>query len=223
MTLYREFLKELEDLQDLKYREFHLKLLKNNNLNVIGVKIPYLKKLAVKYSGETDNLLTFPDEYYEVTFVKLSVVALLDYDNFVSYVENCVKLIDNWATCDSFAPKCIEAHKDEFLPYIRKFSSSDMPYTRRFALTALIHFYVEEKYLETIFSIVERCDNSDYYVHMASAWLISETLVKYYDRAVGFLSDNTLDKKTHNKAIQKACESFRLSNDRKNFLKGMKR
>lgn len=109
------------------------------------------------------------------------------------------------------------------MPYIRKYAADPGEFEQRFALTTLLHFYVDGQYLETIFAIVERCDTSKYYVHMAAAWLIAETLVKHYERAVGFLSDNSLDKKTHNKAIQKACESFRLSNDRKNYLKGMKR
>ena len=86
-----------------------------------------------------------------------------------------------------------------------------------------MHYYVEEKYAETIYAIVERCDTSLYYVHMAAAWLIAEMLVKHYESAVGFLSEHSLDRKTHNKAIQKACESFRLSSDRKNYLKGIKR
>lgn len=150
-------------------------------------------------------------------------MALLEYDAFIARLDGCVKLIDNWATCDCIAPGCIRYNRDKFMPYIRKYAADPGEFEQRFALTTLLHFYVDGQYLETIFAIVERCDTSKYYVHMAAAWLIAETLVKHYERAVGFLSDNSLDKKTHNKAIQKACESFRLSNDRKNYLKGMKR
>ena len=96
-------------------------------------------------------------------------------------------------------------------------------FEQRFALTTLLHFYVEEKYLEEIFSMIDRSDTSKYYVHMAAAWLIAETLAKYYPQARGYLMEHSLDKRTHNKAIQKACESYRLSNDDKNYLKGLKR
>lgn len=223
MTPYHKFLDEIKFYSEPEYREFHKKLLKNDSIDVLGVRVPTLRKLAKKHKGEVDNLLTYPDEYYEVTFIKLCSVALLDYENFIKRLDSCVKLINNWACCDCFIPKCIEKHKEEFLPIIKKYAAKDGEFEQRFALTTLLHFYVEERYLETIFSIVERCDTSKYYVHMAAAWLIAETLAKYYPRAKDFLMENSLDKKTHNKAIQKACESFRLSNDEKNYLKGIKR
>jgi len=221
--LYREFLDELNSLADGEYRAFHKRLLKNDNINVLGVRVPQMRKLAKKYKSEVDTLMKFPDEFYEVTFVKLSAVALLKFEDFIKYVDKCVPLIDNWATCDCFAPKCIEKHKNEFLPYIRKYASSAGEYFQRFALTTLLHFYVDDEYLGLIFDIVRNSDTSLYYVHMAAAWLVAEIAVKYYGEAVKFLSQNVLDNKTHNKAIQKACESYRLSQEQKNFLKGIKR
>lgn len=223
MTPYQEFLNELKAVADPGYRDFHKKLLKNDKINVLGVRVPVLKRMAKKYVGRVDELLEFPNEYYEVTFVKLSAVALLEYDDFIVRLDRCVKLIDNWATCDCFLPRCVAKNRERFLPYIRKYAAAEGEFEQRFALTTLLHYYVEERYLETIFSVAERCDASKYYVHMAVAWLIAETLTKFYDRAVGFLLDNSLDKKTHNKSIQKACESLRLSTDRKNYLKGIKR
>ena len=220
---YQELLTELNSFADEEYKAFHKKLLKNDSVNVIGVRVPVLRKIAKRYKDDVDGLLTFPDEYYEVTFIKLTAVSLLPYEQFINYVDMCVPLIDNWATCDCFAPKCISGHKDDFMPYIRKYASNGNEFYQRFALTTLLHFYVEDKYAEKIFSLAERSDTSLYYVHMAVAWLIAETLVKFYDKAKSFLLENTLDKKTHNKAIQKACESFRLSNDQKNYLKGIKR
>ena len=220
---YREFLSEVKSYSEEDYRKFHSRLLKNDSIQVLGVRVPILRKLAQKYVKEVDELLNFPDEYYEITFIKLSAVASLDYERFISKLDNCVKLIDNWAACDCFTPKCIKSHKQDFMPYIRKYAALNGEFEQRFALTTLLHFYVEEQYLETIFALVDRCDTSKYYVHMAAAWLIAETLAKYYPQARGYLMENSLDKKTHNKAIQKACESFRLSNEEKNYLKGMKR
>ena len=227
MIPYEEFLTELRASQDLSYRQFHKKLLKNDNINVLGVRTPIMRKLAKKYKNSVDGLLSFPDEYYEITFIKLSAVALLPYEKFITYIDKCVPLIDNWATCDCFTPKCIEKHKDKFLPYIFKYLAKDNEFYQRFALTTLLHYYVEEKYLQTLFDAIKKAELNYYYVHMAAAWLIAEMLVKYYDETVEFLTAQTsseyLDKKTHNKAIQKAVESYRLSDEQKNFLKGIKR
>ena len=104
---YQEFLEELKALSDEKYRDFHKKLLKNESVQVIGVRVPELRKLAKKYRDKIDTLFTFPDEYYEVTFIKLTAVSLLEYSEFLKYITRCVMLIDNWATCDCFSPACI--------------------------------------------------------------------------------------------------------------------
>lgn len=223
MTPYEELLAELGKNSDPVYREGHKKLLKDEEINVIGVRVPVMRKIAARYKGRVGEIMDFPDGYHEVTFVKLTAVSLLPYEEFIGYIDRCVPLIDNWATCDSFAPKCISRHREEFLPYIRKYAADGGEFSQRFALTTLLHFYVEEKYLETIFSLCDRCDTSKYYVHMAVSWLIAETLVKFYDRSIGYINEHSLDKKTHNKAIRKACESYRLSTDRKNYLKGIKR
>lgn len=223
MIAYQEFLEELKSFADESYKAFHKKLLNNDSINVLGVRVPVLRKLAKKYKAETDKLMAFPDEYYEVTFVKLSAVALLPYEDFIKYANDCVLLIDNWATCDCFVPKCIEKHKDDFLKKIYAYWSTPTEFPQRFALTTLLHFYIEEKYFDDLTKILEFADTQFYYVHMAAAWLIAEILVKYYDFGTELLKNNVTDKKTHNKAIQKACESYRLSDEQKTFLKGLKR
>ena len=221
---YRQLLEILEEDADLKYREFHRRLLKNDELKVLGVRIPNLRKIAKQFKNDTDNLMSFPDEYYEVTFIKLTAVANLKYEEFIKYADLCVSLIDNWATCDCFTPRCIEKHRQDFIPYIEKYLTYCGEFYQRFALTTLLHFYVEEEFLDVIFNAIKRAETDKYYyVHMAAAWLIAEVLVKYYDIGVKFLQSETLDKKTHNKAIQKANESFRLSKEQKIFLKGIKR
>lgn len=226
MTLYQELLDEINAVADETYCDFHKRLLKNDEIKVLGVRVPVLRKIAKKYVNAVDELMRVPDEYYEVTFVKLTAVSLLKWENFIDYVDECVSLIDNWATCDCFVPKCIAKHKEEFLSYIFKYAACDKEFYQRFALTTLLHFYVEEKYLCTITDTVGSVNTANYYVHMAAAWLIAEMLVKYYDYAKHLLTDGlngVLDAKTHNKAIQKACESFRLSDEQKTYLKGLKR
>jgi len=220
---YQEFLAELKSFADESYRDFHKKLLKNDDICVLGVRVPILRKLAKKYINFVDELLEFPDEYYEVTFVKLTAVSYLKWEEFIKYADKCVPLIDNWATCDCFTPKCIERHRDEFLPYIYKYLENDGEFYKRFALTTLLHYYVDENYFGVIFDILRTVDTEKYYVHMAAAWLIAELFIKNYSDTVSFLQEGIIDKRTHNKAIQKACESYRLSDEQKNFLKGMKK
>jgi len=220
-------LEELKSYADEDYKNFHKRLLKNESINVLGVRVPQLRKLAKKYRDEVDELLAFPDDFYEVTFVKLTVVSLLPYEQFIIYVDRCVSLIDNWATCDCFAPKCVETHKDEFLPFVFTYAANCGEFYQRFALTTLLHFYVGEKYYQTILDLIQKAEvEKYYYVHMAAAWLLAELVIKFYDRTVKFLEANTgglLDIKTHNKAIQKACESYRLTAVQKEYLKRLKR
>ncbi len=223
MVLYEQLLAELKQYAEPEYAAFHKRLLKNDNINVLGVRVPTLKKIAKKYKNFMPTLLSIPDEYYDVTFVKLQAAALLPFNSFINYVEKCVSLIDNWATCDSFAPKCIADHKDEFLPFIKAYLGVNREFYQRYALVTLLHFYVEEGYLGVIFESTEKTDRSLYYVHMAAAWLIAEVLVKYYNLGVEYLKLEKLDIKTHNKAIQKACESYRLTKEQKEYLKSLKR
>lgn len=222
MIRYQEFLAELNSFADEEYKVFHKRLLKNEKISVLGVRVPQMRKLAKKYKNFVDELMTFPDDYYEVTFIKLTAVSLLKWEDFIKYVDKCVPLIDNWATCDCFVPKCIEKHKDEFLYFIFGYAHEDKEFYQRFALTTLLHFYVEEGYLQTILDILQQVDTSYYYVYMATAWLAAELLVKFYDVGIEFLQSGHLDKKTNNKAIQKACESFRLTAEQKTYLKGLK-
>ena len=223
LPLYEQLSAQLNDNADKQYAAFHKRLLKDDSINVLGVRVPVLRKIAKAYANCVPELLELHDEYYEVTFVKLQAAAQLKYDQFVKYVDKCVSLIDNWATCDCFVPKCVAANREDFYKYICRYLSYDSQFYQRFALTSLLHFYVEEEWLNEIYSCLEKADCDYYYVHMAAAWLTAEILVKYYDLGVEYLVRGELDKKTHNKSIQKACESFRLTKEQKQYLKTLKR
>lgn len=223
MITYEETLTELYDNADEKYREFHKKLLKNDRINVIGVRMPILRKMAKERKNELKTLLTFPDEFYEVTFLKCTVAGMLPFEEFCGVIDSLVPLLDNWATCDCFTAPCIKKHKKEFLPFIEKYLSDTREFVRRYALVTLLHDYVEEEYLAYIFACTERCGDEQYYAAMAAAWLIAEVIVKFYDEGVNFLKKNTLPKFTHNRAIQKARESFRLSPEQKERLSQLRR
>ena len=223
MTLYESLLVDLNTYSESSYAEFHKKLLGEGDFRVLGVRVPTLRKLAKKYYPNYEEVKNFPNDYYEVKFIKLSISALLPYERFIKEVETCVALIDNWALCDCFSAKCIGKNREDFLNYVQKFFTDGREFYQRYALTTLLQFYVEEQYLNVIFDYVERADTDYYYVHMAAAWLIAEVLVKHYEKGVEFLKNTKIDKKTVNKAISKACESFRISDDKKNYLRGLKR
>lgn len=223
MITYEEVRAALFAQQDEKFRGFHKKLLKNESVNVIGVRTPVLRSLAKKWKGEWRGFLSFPDEYYEVTFLKCSLVGMLPFGEFCGAVDLVVPLLDNWATCDCFTAPCIAKHKEEFLPFIKKYLASGREFTRRYGLVTLLHYYVEEAYLPLIFESVKGADGGEYYVTMAAAWLLAEVLVKFYGAGVRFLEEGGLGKELAGKAIRKARESFRLTGAQKAQLKMFKK
>ena len=223
MVTYEEVLARLTAHQDTKYAAFHSKLLKNENIQLIGVRIPVLRSLAKEWKGEVDTFLTFPDTYYEITLLKCALVGMLKYEEFVKRVDRVVPLLDNWATCDTFTAPCVKKHRQEFLPYIKRYLKSDEEFTVRYGLVMLLHYYVEEEYLALIFDSVRALTKKDYYIMMGAAWLIAEVLVKFYDAGVGFLQEGSMPKEMHNKAIQKAQESLRMSSEQKAFLKSLRK
>ena len=220
---YEEVLSRLFSECDEGYREFHKKLLKNENIEVIGVRMPVLRRLARAWKGETQRFLTFPDEYYEVTFLKFSLYALLPFDRFCEGLSEMVGLLDNWATVDGFHAPCIAKHKEEFLPYIRAFSRDGREFVERYALVSLLHDYVEEQYLPEIFAALEEADGSRYYTGMGAAWLMAEVLIKCYASGLTYLKEGRLLPFVHNMAIRKASESFRLTKEQKEELRSFKK
>lgn len=222
MITYEEACMRLYAQADGEYRLFHKKLLKNENINVIGVRTPALRKLAKEWKGEWREVLGFPNEYYEIVFLKCAVAGALPFEEFCAVADGLVPLLDNWATCDCFAAPCIAKHREEFMPYVRKYLADGREFVVRYALVTLLRYYTEEKYLPLIFESVERCGADRYYVETAAAWLLAEVLVKYYDEGVAFLRENRIPKEIRNRAIRKARESFRLDSARKETLRKMK-
>ena len=217
---YAELLTILQKHADEKLAIFHGGLIKTSSKMLLGVKTPILRALAK--AVQVDEILSFPDDLYEVKFIKLVAVSLLPYNRFIQCIDKVLPLIDNWALCDGFKAACLKNHREEFLPKIEDYHASGKEFFVRYALVTLLSYYVEKKYLSMIFSLLSRTNCTDYYVHMAAAWLAAEVLVKFFDEGVQFLKEMHLPKRTHNKAIQKAIESYRLSKERKEYLKTLK-
>lgn len=218
---YFEFLNELKEYAEPKFADFQRKLIFTDR-EILGVRTPKMRKLAKKYFSNIDEFLSYPNEYYETVFIKLTMVSLLPYARFVEALPSCIELMDNWALCDSFKAKCIRKNKEEFLTILEALFQTDGEYFQRYPLTVLLFEYVEEKYLHRIKEFILNADTSYYYVHMAVAWLLAEILIQYYDYGIAILKSGEIPAKTHNKAIQKARESFRLSKNQKEYLHSLK-
>lgn len=219
---YSEFLNELMPYAEPDFAAFQKRIVNSPAQGFLGIRTPVMRKLAKRFKARLDELFAFPDNYYEVTFIKLTAASLLPYDEFCGYVGRCMPLIDNWALCDCFRPACLKRHRDEFLPYLEEFFAHGGEFYQRFVLTTLLGDYVEEKYLPLIADYLKRADTRLYYVHMAAAWLTAELLVKHYDQGLEILKGGILRPKTHNKAIQKAKESFRITEEQKGYLESLK-
>ena len=219
---YEELCARLFSLADAGYRAFHQKLLKNDTVNVIGVRIPVLRTIAREYRGREALLFSFADTYYEVTALKCLCACRLSFAQFTGVADDLVGRLDNWATCDMLAPACIARERAAFRPYICRYLSDGRTFVRRFALTTLLHFYVTREELPFVLDCLRRADTGEYYVSMAAAWLTAEVLIKFFEEGAAFLRSGALSRDTFLRSVRKACESFRLSDAQKALLRAMR-
>ena len=157
------------------------------------------------------------------------LIGLNSKENFnviKKYIEGYIPKIDNWAICDTFCAglKIVNQNKENMWGFIKQYLDSDQEFYLRFAIVIILDYYIEEKYLEEIFRIFNNIQSEYYYVKMAIAWAISICLIKYYDKTINYLKNNSkIDKWTYNKSLQKAIESYRITKDQKELLKNMKK
>ena len=218
---YESFIEELKLYAEEEFKIFQERLI-FTSFKILGVRTPVLRKLAKKYQLEIKSVIAFPNDYYEVVFIKLCMVSALPYKQFLGYLDECVGLMDNWALCDSFKPKCVRANRTEFLKELERIFHHGGEFYERFVFVMILNYYVEEEYYSLIKYYLKRADKQKYYVHMAVAWLVAEILIKLPALGEEILKDRLLDAKTHNKAIQKAKESFRVDKERKERLNELK-
>lgn len=222
--------KSLYSFQDKKYQEFQ-KGLCPGVVNIIGVRIPELRKLAkelLKNYSSKELLENINDNYYEELMLQGMVIggAKEDINTILKYVKEFVPKIDNWAVCDTFCTslKITKKYKKEMWKFIQEYLKSDKEFELRFAIVMILGYFIDEEYLEKDFKIFNNIKSDKYYVKMALAWAISICVIKYYDRTVKYLEKEAiLDDFTYNKAIQKARESYRLSKEQKDFLNTLKK
>ncbi len=218
---------KLFDLQDKKYRNFQAKLIPNVDFNnVIGVRTPDLRKLAKELVKE-DNYKSFleelPHKYFDENQLHAFILSeIKDYDECIKYVNKFLKYIDNWATCDQMSPRVFKKNKDKLLVEIKNWLKSNNTYTIRFGIGMLMKYYLDDAFKEEYLKIVSSIKSDEYYVNMMIAWFYATALAKHYDNTVIYLENKKLDTWTHNKTIQKAIESYRVTSAQKEYLKSLK-
>ena len=220
--------KTLFSMQDKKYAAFQAKLTPNLTLeDFIGVRTPDLKKFAkqlYKEGNYQEFLNDLPHKYFDENQLHAFIIAeIKDYDTCIKEVNNFLPYVNNWATCDQLSPKSFKKNKDKLLKEIKVWIKSKETYTVRFAIGNLMRHYLEEDYDVKYPEMVSKVKSDEYYINMMIAWYFATALAKQYDSVLPYVTDNKLDVWTHNKTIQKAVESDRITPQQKDYLKSFKR
>ena len=217
----------LFELQDTGYRDFQSRLMPDvPKEKVIGVRTPALRKLAKELAGTEEAaafILRLPHKYYEEDNLHTFLICeMKDYDDCMAEVERFLPYIDNWATCDCFTPKVFKKHRAEVYEKIKQWLGSAETYTVRFGIVTLMD-YLKTDFEKQMISLVADIRSEEYYINMATAWYFSMALVWQYNAALPYLTEERLDKWTHNKSIQKATESRQIDDKTKEYLRTLKR
>lgn len=225
--IHDDILTKLLDLQDIPYRDFQSKLIPAADKDfIIGVRTPALRAFAKELAKreDIDEFLTaLPHGYFDENQLHAFIISLTkDFNKCVAHVNAFLPFVDNWATCDQMSPKVFKKHKDALLPHIEAWLASSETYTVRFGIKMLMEHFLDDSFNIKYPQAVAQIRSDEYYVNMMIAWYFSTALAKQYDAVLPFIEKQTLDTWTHNKAIQKAVESFRVTPEQKQYLKTLK-
>jgi len=223
MTLFDRLIENKDDA----YRDFQIKLVPNiSPETVLGVRTPYLRKIAkeVFESKDRDAFLNgLPHKYYEENLIHFFVLAMIkDFDTCVQAVEKFLPYIDCWPVSDQATPVSFRKNHQRILPFIKKWIASDHVYTARFGIRMLMNEFLGEDFSEEYPELVASVKGGDYYLKMMVAWYFATALAKRYDESIIYFENRKLDEWVHKKAIQKAVESCRITDERKEYLKSLR-
>lgn len=220
-----EIQKHLFELQDMAYRDFHSRLMPDiDKETVIGIRVPVLRKYAKSIAGtELSEMFIkeLPHCYYEENNLHMMLITgIKDYDICISEIERFLPYIDNWATCDFPAPKCFENHKEDLLPVIKRWIDSSETYIIRYGIGMLMRLYLDADFDPEYVRIVAEVKSDEYYVNMMIAWYMATALAKQWDAVIPYIEEHRMSDWVHRKTIQKAVESYRITDEQKRYLKG---
>jgi len=213
--------------QDTAYKLFQAKLMPTLSPDaIIGVRTPLLRKYAKELGRRADVgefLNALPHAYFDENQLHAFIISeMKDFGKCMEVLERFLPYIDNWATCDQLSPKIFKKHRKELLEHIKIWIQSDKTYTVRFGIGMLMEHYLDEDYAPAYPEMAAGVRSEEYYVNMMTAWYFATALAKQYDSVLPFIEQRRLDAWTHNKAIQKAAESYRITPEQKEYLKSLK-
>lgn len=219
--------KQLFELQDLKYRDFHSKLMpETDKETVIGIRTPVLRKFAKEFAGTSEAeafLRQLPHRYYEENNLHMMLITgIKDYEKCMEEIQRFLPCIDNWATCDYPAPKCFARHKDQVLEEAKRWISSGETYVIRYGIGMLMRLFLNEDFSSEYLEMTAAVQSQEYYVNMMIAWYFATALAKQWDATVPYIEQHKLSDWVHRKTIQKAVESYRITPEQKEYLKGFR-
>lgn len=218
---------KLLSMQDVPYRDFQRKLIPGlAPETIIGVRTPQLRRLARQLRGTpeaADFMAALPHRFFEENQVHAGLIMQeKDFDACLALVNNFLPYVDNWATCDQLSPKALQTDLPRLMDSIRAWLASDHPYTVRFGVNCLMQWYLGEAFDPSVLEMVATLQHEDYYVRMGVAWYFATALALQYDAALPYIEQRRLEPWTHNKAIQKAIESRRITPAQKDALRAMR-
>ncbi|MCQ2445700.1 MAG: DNA alkylation repair protein [Clostridia bacterium] len=224
----QEIEEKLFSLKDEEYRLFQAKLMPGiDPERIIGVRTPLLRALSKELSKEEGIeafLNDLPHRYYDEYNLHGFIISReKNYEKAVCYVDALLPYVDNWATCDLLSPTVFKKHRGELGKEIERWMTSDRAYTVRFGMEMAMSHYLDEDFDEKWLRMASEIHSEEYYVRMMAAWYFATALAKQWDAAIPYIENNRLDIWTHNKAIQKAVESYRITESQKDYLRTLRR
>ena len=226
--IFAEIRERMFSMQDTAYRDFQIGLIPTvSRETMLGVRTPQLRALAKELKKREDIgefLDSLPHTYFEENQLHAFVLSgEKDFARCMEGTEKFLPYIDNWATCDQMSPKAFKKHREETLAHVDRWLTSAHTYTVRFAVGVLMENYLDgETFRAEYLQRAERVRSEEYYVNMMVAWYFATALAKQYEAALPTFEERRLEPWTHNKAIQKAVESRRLTEDKKAYLKTLR-
>lgn len=220
--------KMLADLSSQKLKEFSKKITKSKH-EVLGVKIPMLRKLAkqICLNNAEDYLKNSIMQNYEKVLIYGFVIGYshLSFDVKLDYLKKYIPIISDWSECDSVVAtlKFLGKNKADGFKFLLKYFNSNLEFEKRFAIVCFMSYFLTDDYIDEVLKLLVNVKSEFYYVNMAVAWALSVCFVKYYTKTLNYFLNCNLDKFTYNKTIQKCLESFRISNSNKVYLKSIKK
>ncbi len=223
-----DIISRLKQLSDEKYADFQAKLTPGVPRELfIGVRVPEARKLARELykGGEYDAFLeALPHKYYDENILHSLILSeVRDFGRCCELIDRFLPFVDNWAVCDLLSPVCFKKNRAALIDKACGWAKSDLVYTSRFGVDMLMGHFLDDDFSPSYLEVAAGAVRDDYYSKMAVAWFFATALAKQWDEAIKYVVGNRLEVWTHNKTIQKACESYRITDEQKEFLKKYRR